>query len=122
KDLRELEIGTHSWGRHDTPEERRVAPKADGVNRRLRIRVGAVLEEPLKDLGLVLVHAEVQQRGLLERRAVNAEAVAVRVIVVALRINLLQRERTVHKIRSGLEMLFEKIDPPAMDGHRRRVG
>src|SRR5215475_3639551 len=81
-----------------------------------------MIEKPLKDLRLVLVHAEMQKRRPFERRAVNAETVAVRVIVATLRINLLQREWTVHKIRIGLQVLFEKIDATAMDGHRRRLG
>src|SRR4029077_12545042 len=61
-------------------------------------------------------------RRAFERRAVNAEIIAVRVMVATLRVNLFQRERTAHKIRIGLQMLFEKIDAPTMYGHRRRVG
>lgn len=108
--------------RDDAAEERRVPAEPVGVEGGFRVRVGAMIEKPLKDLRLVLVHAEAQKRRAFERRAVNVEIVAVRVMVATLGINLLQRERTVHKIRIGLQMLFEKIDATTMDGHRRRVG
>src|SRR5579864_8418428 len=59
--------------RHHASEQSRVAAEALAIDLGLRVYICAALDQPARDIDLIEVRADVQQRGTGERRAVQRE-------------------------------------------------
>src|SRR5688572_415863 len=98
-----------------------MAAKSIGIDHRGRVWVGTALEQPARDLYLVVVDAHVEQRRASERRSVKRE----RLVGVAAELrweDLPMRECTRQQSRVTTQMLLEQIDSSTVHCHRRRVG
>ena len=107
--------------RHHAAEERRVSSEAVGVDFGTGVHIGAVRDQPARDLNLVEVDTDVQQGCACQRRAVQSE----RVVGMASqfrRIDFFMRERAPDELRIAGQMRFQKIDAAAMQRHHGRIG
>ena len=104
----------------DRREERGVAAEAVGVDRRPRVGIHAPVEQPLRDLQLVEVGGDVEERRPVHRRPLSG--VRLPGAGRGEREDVGDVERAREEIRVAREVRLEQVDAPAMERHHRRVG
>ena len=103
--------------RDNASEERGVAAEAFDVDRSLAIYIGALTDQPPRNLYLIEINTQVQQGSASQRSAMQRERM-IRVAAQPGRIKLLVRESAVQHRGILADVPFEKIDSSAMDCQR----
>ena len=106
--------------RDDRREERGVAAEAVGVDRRPRVRIHAPVEQPLRDLQLVEVRGDVEQRRPVHRRPLSR--VRLPGAGRGEREDVGDVERAREEVWVAREVRLEQVNAAAMERHHRRVG
>src|SRR5688572_24688008 len=99
-------------------KERCVAAVAVGVDRGAGIDIGTMLQQPRRDLELIVLDGQMKQRRTGNRRDMHAVA---RLEPQLRRQDLRFRESSAQELRIALQVCFEQIDAPTMKRHAWRV-